>query len=394
MLLVRRIIFCDRLYRYNSYVINIVVHILFTWYLGMVDEVIELDKPWVVPSEFYSVVNEREKIVKCLVCERGCVLKPGEKGFCWNHVNVGGRLYSVGYGLLSAVESRPIEIKPLFHYYPNSTALTFSGYGCNFQCPWCQNYLLSSVPPSPDRALYIAPRELVREAVRRGDDGLCASFNEPTIHLEYLLDLAEEARGYNLYYTMVTNGYMTRNSIKRLVEEGVDGYSIDLKGCPEMYRSILGADPLVVLRNARYIVDNGGHVEIVFLIVTGANDSRECIEWVIEKHYEVLGEDIPLHINRYYPAHKYREPPTSMDKLFMAYKIAKEIGINYVYIGNIGDESYQDTVCPKCNKVVVRRRGYRVVEWLLDSGNRCPRCGFKIPFKGRYIPGKQLPLII
>ncbi len=353
---------------------------------------IELDKPWVVPSEFYRVVDEASKTIQCIVCERKCILKPGDRGYCMNHVNIDGRLYSIGYGLLSAIESRPIEIKPLFHYYPNSTALTFSGFGCNFYCPWCQNYLLSTKPPSHENGVYVSPRDLVYEAIRRGDEGLCASFNEPVIHLEYLLDVAEEARKHNLYFTLVTNGYMSKNSVKRLVEAGVDGYSIDLKGCPSFYEKYLHADPYVVLRNAKYIIDNGGFVEIVFLIITNANDSIDCIEWVIGKHYDILGEDVPLHINRYYPAYKYTEPPTSLDTLFKAYKIAKETGLNYVYIGNIANEEYQDTICPKCGKKLVVRRGYRVVEWNLDSHNRCPMCGTKIPIRGSYIASKGLPL--
>ncbi len=350
------------------------------------------ERPWIRESSFYEVVDREKKIIRCNICERKCFLKPGATGVCWNHKNVDGKLYNIGYGLLSAVESRPIEIKPLFHYWPNSTALTFSGYGCNFRCPWCQNYLLSQRKPSSDKAIYLEPRDLVKEAIYRGDDGFSASFNEPTIHMEYLLDVAYEARGKGLYFMMVTNGYMTIYSLKKLLEAGVDGYSMDLKGCPRMYRKYLGADPYIVLRNAKYIIDSGGHVEIVFLIVTGANDDEECIEWVIEKHREYLGEDTPLHINRYYPAYKYSREPTSIDKLLYAYKLARKIGLNYVYIGNIYDEKYQDTYCPRCGKLLIKRRGYRVIEWNLTSDNKCPRCGYKIPIRGKYMPGKKLPL--
>ncbi len=352
-----------------------------------------IQPPWYIRSPYYEVIDREKGVIRCCICERRCYLKQGMKGVCWNHMNIDGELYNIAYGLLSAVESRPVEIKPLFHYYPNSTALTFSGYGCNYRCPWCQNYLLSQVPPSPDRAFYMSPRELVREALRRGDDGLCASFNEPTIHFEYLIDLGEYASRHGFYLMMVTNGYMTIGSLEKLVEAGYTGFSIDIKGCPETYRRFLGADPLIVFRNARRLLDLGVHVEMVFLVVTGANDTRECMEWVIGKHVDILGPDIPLHINRYYPANRYHEPATSLKKLFEAYSIARENNIEYVYVGNIGDERYQDTYCPRCGKKLVERRGYRVTYWGLD-GDKCPRCGYRIRLYGEYVPNKPTPLFM
>ncbi|WFO75184.1 AmmeMemoRadiSam system radical SAM enzyme [Desulfurococcaceae archaeon MEX13E-LK6-19] len=348
-----------------------------------------MEPPWYRVSRFYEKVGEDR--VKCLVCSRGCVLGEGAKGFCGNRVNKDGRLYCVSYGLLSAVESRPIEIKPLFHYWPNSTSLTFSGWGCNFKCPWCQNYFLSMADPRPEHSIYLSPKSLVLEAIKRGDEGVCASFNEPVVHAEYVIDVAKIAREYGLYTVIVTNGYMTKRVLEEMLEAGIDGYSMDIKCCPETCRRILGIDPYVVLSNAKYIIDNGGHVEMVYLIVTGANDSDECIDWIIDNHLKYLGENVPLHINRYYPAYKYNKPPTPLDTLFKAYNKAREAGIKYVYLGNISDEKYQDTYCPKCGKLLVKRRRYRVVEWKLTRDNRCPRCGEKIPVKGEYVPGKSLP---
>ncbi|MCS7128430.1 MAG: AmmeMemoRadiSam system radical SAM enzyme [Sulfolobales archaeon] len=347
----------------------------------------QVKQPWMRESRFYKAMEE--KTVQCTICERKCILKPGWRGVCWNHMNIDGRLYNNAYGLLSALESRPIEIKPLFHYHPNSTALTFSGYGCNYRCPWCQNHFLSQVPPLPEASIYIEPKDLVKEAMYRGDEGLSASFNEPTIHFEYILDVASEARRRNLYFNLVTNGYMSLSAIDELTSLNIDGYSIDIKGCPESYRNFLGANPLIVFRNAKYIVERGGHVEMVFLIVTGANDSPECIKWVLKQHADTLGPDVPIHINRYYPAHKYSKPPTRIDVLINAYNLAKEMGINYVYVGNIPSEEYQDTKCPKCGKVVIVRRSYRVTLWNLTSDGRCPKCSHKIPIVGKYYPSKR-----
>ena len=333
--------------------------------------------------------------VLCGVCERRCLIGPGEKGYCGNRVNIGGELYNIGYGVLSAVESRPIEIKPLFHFWPNSTALTFSGWSCNFHCPWCQNFTLSFNTPLTNEQYYVPPEKLVEKAIRNGDEGLCASFNEPTIHLEYLVDAFREAKKHGLYNTIVSNGYMTLDALKELREAGLDGLNFDIKGCRETYKKFIGAlDPMVVFRNARVALDLGIHVEMVFLVVTGANDYSECYEWVLEKHIEILGYDVPLHINRYYPSWKYHEPPTSLKTLFEIYEKAKEYGIRYVYVGNIGDPKYETTYCPRCGKPLIARSGYRVIYYKLTKNGRCPYCGFKINIVGKYIPNKGLSFII
>ncbi len=325
------------------------------------------------------------RLVRCWVCERRCTLAEGMRGFCRNRVCSGGRLYVETYGLLSAVESRPIEIKPLFHYWPGSTSLTFSGWGCNYRCPWCQNHHLSWSEPDPGASIYLEPRELVELAAKLGDEGICASFNEPGIHFEYVVDASAEARRRGLYSTVVTNGYFSERALRELVEAGVDGFSIDIKGCPRTYRRFLGADPEYVLRNARRALDMGAHVEMVYLVVTGANDDEECMEWVVGKHVDLLGPEVPLHINRYHPANRYHEPPTELGKLLRAYRIARREGVEYVYIGNVAFEEYQDTRCPRCGKVLIKRRGYTVTYYGLDSGNRCPRCGHRVPIRGRYV---------
>lgn len=330
--------------------------------------------------------------VQCLVCERRCPIAPGARGACGNYVNAGGELRHLGYGRLSAIESRPIEIKPLFHYWPNSTALTFSGWSCNFYCPWCQNHILSFRHPRPEDPV-VEPATLVREALRSGDEGLCASFNEPATLFDYLVDVFELAKKNGLYGSIVTNGYFTPKAIDVLVEAGVDGWSIDIKGCPKLREKkiLVPINHEYVFRNARRVLDSGGHVEMVHLVVTRANDDPECFEWIIDKHIEYLGHSTPLHINRYYPAHRWREPPTPAWKLLEWRREALREGIEYVYIGNLGDPELETTRCPRCGKVLIRREGYRVTYFALDCSNgkcRCPRCGYPINIRGRYIPGK------
>lgn len=329
-------------------------------------------------------------VVECGVCERRCKVKPGRAGVCGNYVNVDGTLYHFGYGRLSAVESRPIEIKPLFHYWPNSTALTFSNWGCNFYCPWCQNNHLSFRRPRSEDPV-VPPEELVRLAGEWGDEGFSASFNEPTTNFDYVADLAEVAVKRGFYFMMVTNGYLTRRALRLLLELGVDGWSVDVKGCPGM-RVLGGVDHAKVFGNAREVLDSGGHVEMVYLVVTGANDWEECIDWVLGRHLDVLGPDVPLHINRYYPAHAWREPPTSLEKLLELRRKALEMGLRYVYVGNVHSPELESTYCPNCGRLLVRREGYRVTYFGLTAEEgkyKCPHCGVEVPVRGRYIPGKS-----
>ncbi|MEM3960218.1 MAG: radical SAM protein [Ignisphaera sp.] len=329
--------------------------------------------------------------IVCMVCERRCSIPVGRTGICGSYKNDGGTLIHVGYGRISAVESRPIEIKPLFHYWPNSTALTFSTWGCNFYCPWCQNHHLSFRLPKEDDE-FIPLEKLLEMAIRFGDEGFSASFNEPTVNFDYLIDLADLARKSNMYFMIVTNGYQTLDAVEKLVGAGVDGWSIDIKGCPKMRRALQSIDHSIVYRNARAVLDLGGHVEMVYLVVTNTNDFDECIDWIIDMHISRLGEKTPLHINRYYPAHKWNEPPTPKEKLLSVAEEARRSGIEFIYIGNVGDPELESTKCPRCGKTLIYRRWYRVWEWHLDRDDgkyKCPRCGYEIPIKGLYIPWKK-----
>lgn len=323
----------------------------------------------------------------CRACMRFCRIREGGSGICGNYVNLDGEVVNVGYGVLSSIESRPIEIKPFYHYWPGSTALTFSNYGCNFYCPWCQNYHISfKRPPIGERRF--DPAEIVQMAASLGDEGLCASFNEPATQVDFIIDVFSASKKRGLYSTVVTNGYFSREALVSLVEAGCDGFSIDVKGCPKAHeRYLRGIDPELILRNAKLLIDLNAHVEIVYLIVTGFNDDEDCISWLIDRHLDMLGEDVPLHLNRYYPAHRYRLPATRIDKLLRAREMARREGIKFVYVGNIDAPTLESTYCPNCGKLLIGRRNYRVFHFSLGDG-KCIRCGHPIPIRGRYIKKK------
>jgi len=331
--------------------------------------------------------------VRCGLCERRCTIPPDMKGYCKTRINLDGKLYTLVYGDLSALESRPIEIKPFFHYWPGSTALTFSTWSCNFSCVWCQNFHLSTTEPNPKSTVFHSPEKIVKMALRFGDEGLCASFQEPTLLTEWALDLFRLGKAEGLYCCYVSNGYMTLEALKLLKEAGMDGLKIDLKGDAETYRRYCGGtDVEKVWRNTREAKKMGFHVEIVNLVVTGVNDSEECLEWIIERHLKEVGPETPLHFTRYFPAYKFSNPPTKIEVLEKAYEMAKKAGVLYPYLGNVVGHPYENTYCPKCGTVLIKRYGYFVVDYKITEEKKCPKCGFEIPIIGRYVKSRAFHL--
>ncbi|MCX8169642.1 MAG: radical SAM protein [Candidatus Methanomethyliaceae archaeon] len=330
-------------------------------------------------SKFYERINEK---VRCKLCEHRCIINNEEFGLCKTRKNIDGRLYTIVYGILSAIESRPIEIKPFFHYWPGSTALTFSTWSCNFKCPWCQNWTISKFFGS---FKYYSPEEIVEMAIRNKDEGLCSSFQEPTLLTDWNIDLFKIGRMYGLYCCYVSNGYMTLEVLKELCEAGMDGLKIDIKGDREVYEKYCnGIDYEKIWRNVREAKRMGYHVELVNLIITNLNDDEECIREIIERGLKEADPNTPIHFTRYFPAYEFHAPPTDVKKLEFAYEIARKMGFLYPYIGNVPGHKYENTYCPNCQEPLIKRYNYRVLSYRIER-NRCPKCGFEINIRGNYI---------
>jgi pyruvate formate lyase activating enzyme len=346
------------------------------------------------PTDVYPTIREAlfyEKLsdsrVRCTLCERRCEIAEGSKGFCKTRENRSGRLYTLVYGDIAAVESRPIEIKPFFHYWPGSTTLTFSTYSCNLDCVWCQNFHLSKSEPKPAKAIYFPPENVVEMAVRSGDTGLCASFQEPTLLTEWAIQLFELGIDSGVKYCCyVSNGYMTLEALRTLSEAGMDGLKIDIKGDNETYANFCGGgDAEKVWRKAADAKELGLHVEIVNLVVTGVNDDEEDLRWIVENHLKYAGNDTPLHFTRYFPAYRFKNPPTKVETLEKAYEMARKAGVLYPYVGNVSGHKYESTYCPNCGERLVRRHGPYMLRYGITEDNRCPGCGTQIPITGHYV---------
>ena len=342
----------------------------------------ELERPTIRQALLFEELSNKR--VQCSLCERRCKIEPDALGFCKTRKNIKGKLYTLVYGDISSISANPIEKKPFYHFWPGSVALTIGTLGCNLTCPWCQNWHISKSPPNPKLANYINPEEFVAQTLREHCQGASISFNEPTVMFEYSLDVFKLVRAQGLYNTFVTNGYMTLEALRMLHDAGLDAMCIDVKGDAAAVRKYCGADVEVVWRNVREAKKFGIHVEVVNLIIPGVNDGEEQLRELAMHHLREAGKQTPLHFTAYYPAYKFDAPPTPLRTLEQAHDIARSEGIEFVYLGNVPGHQYENTYCPNCGEMLIKRFGLELVKINL-KGNCCPRCGREIPIVGKIL---------
>ncbi len=226
--------------------------------------------------------------VRCEICERFCTIAVGKLGFCKTRMNIDGKLYTLEYGDISSISANPIEKKPFFHFFPGSKALTIGSYGCNFACPWCQNWEISKAIQTSERCNYIAPERFVQLVQQMGCQGTSISFHEPTLLLEYSLDVFELAKKAGYYNTYVTNGYMSSDALRLLIEHGLDAMNVDVKGCKDVVRNYCGADVEKVWRNIKEAKRKGVHIEITTLVIPEVNDDEACLSSIASRRTKPL----------------------------------------------------------------------------------------------------------
>ena len=341
-----------------------------------------------VESGLYERLNGG---VRCLVCNHKCVIQEGEKGICRTRINEGGRLYSTVYGIVMKEAIQAIEKMPLFHFRPNSATYSIGGYGCNFDCPWCQqwgaitDFLLSIVNPEKRATGDATPQSVVQRASEIGVDSITYCYNEPSIWFEFVREAAKLAKEKGLRNVLVTNGYYSREALEEY-RGLIDAVNIDIKAFTEVfYREYLKASLPTTLEMARKAKRAGIHVELTMLIIPTLNDSideiRRFVAWVIDE----MGPETPVHFSRFFPKGAYSHlPPTPLPVLTQASEAARGAGLNYVYVQNVPGEC-MDTMCPVCRAKVIGRTDFRVTEWGLDEVGRCQHCGTRIPVVGAYV---------
>jgi len=320
-----------------------------------------------------------EGTVRCHVCPRLCRVAPGKSGVCRARVNRDGVLYAITYGRVCSVAADPIEKKPLYHFFPGTKVLSLGSVGCNFACRHCQNWQIAHADPSEaTRDLRDLPvRNLAVLAANNACQGVAWTYNEPTIWFEYILDGAQAAHKHGLYTVMVTNGYITEDALAMLAPH-IDAYRVDVKGFSNaQYKELCRIpDMRPVLESAeRAKAAYGCHVEIVTNVIPTFNDDdttlRGIATWIVER----LGPETPWHVTRFMPYLEFSHlPPTPLSSLERAITIGHDAGLQFVYIGNVPRHDGENTICPRCRRLLVRRTGYAVEDVAL-RGTFCAMCG-------------------
>jgi pyruvate formate lyase activating enzyme len=317
--------------------------------------------------------------VQCHLCCHNCLIKKGQRGICAVRENREGVLYSLVYGKVISMNIDPIEKKPLFHFLPGSTSFSIATVGCNFRCKHCQNYEISQFPRErrfeiPGRDM--TPAQIVDAAVQHGCESISYTYTEPTIFFELAYDCARLAHQRGIKNVFVSNGY-TGTEAARIIAPYLDANNIDLKGSDTFYREICGARLQPVRDTIRLMKEQGVWVEVTTLIIPGHNDSEADLT-DIAAFIASVDPGIPWHVSQFHPTYKLRDKPiTPVSTLRRARETGFAAGLKYVYEGNVPGEGGENTYCPSCKKLLLKRFGYRILENHLSEG-KCPDCSTTI----------------
>ena len=315
---------------------------------------------------------------KCMLCPHNCKVLESKKGLCGVRVNKKGVIGTLNYNNPSSLNIDPIEKKPLYHFNPGKPVFSIGGYGCNFFCSWCQNSSISKefeIFNDIDDEKF-NPRNIVLMTKENGCDMIAYTYNEPTVFYEYMIDIAKLAKKEGIKNVIVSNGYINKKPLKKLCKY-IDAANIDLKFFNEKNHLRYTSGKLSdVLDTLKILKKEKVHVEITNLIIPSINDDMIDFEKMCAWIKKELGKNTPLHISRFYPHYKMKDLiPTPVETMNNARNIACKY-LDFVYVGNLGVEN--DTICPKCKKVVILRRGYEVFDKTIKS--KCFSCKTKILF--------------
>jgi pyruvate formate lyase activating enzyme len=327
---------------------------------------------------FYDRIDDDN--VRCGLCRFRCGIADGKRGICGVRENRRGTLFSLVYGKAVAENVDPIEKKPLFHFYPGSRTFSVATVGCNFRCRHCQNYSISqaSWKGGSIGGHDLSPEEIVEKAITAGCASISYTYTEPTIFFEYAYDTAQLARQAGLKNVFVTNGYITPEALTRIAPV-LDAANIDLKGFSEkFYREVVHAELGQVLETIVDYKRHGIWTEITTLIIPNHNDSDVELQGLARFIAEKVGVDTPWHVSQFYPTYLLTDQPrTPAATLRRARRIGLEAGLRYVYEGNVPGEGGENTCCPNCGELLIRRHGFSIREDRVHAG-RCPFCSAEI----------------
>jgi pyruvate formate lyase activating enzyme len=318
------------------------------------------------------------KGIKCKLCPQNCTIEDGKLGDCRTRLAKGDKLYSIAYGNPCAVHIDPIEKKPLYHFLPTSLSYSIATAGCNLACLNCQNWTISQTSPFETRNYELMPEKVVEEAIKYKSKSIAYTYSEPIVFYEYVYDTAKLARLQGIKNVFISAGYIHEEPLRNLCKY-IDSANIDLKSLKNETYEMLNAGTLdPVLRTLKIMKEEGVWLEITNLVVPSWTDDMDMIKemcgWLVKNGFQ----DTPLHFSRFHPDYKLTNlPPTPVETLNEARKIALAEGLNFVYVGNVPGSEGQNTHCPNCKKTVVERNGFKITSQYLKNGN-CLYCGSRV----------------
>jgi len=318
--------------------------------------------------------------VVCHLCAHRCTIHDGKRGICGVRLNQSGTLYSLVYDKVVSTHVDPVEKKPFYHILPASISFSIATVGCNFHCFHCQNHNISQIPrehPGMIPGSQVTPDEIVSAAIRNNCDSIAYTYTEPTIFFELAYDTAKIAHAKGLKNLFVTNGYMAQEALK-MIQPYLDGANVDLKGFDDAkYRKVCGAKVEPVKETIARMREMDIWVEVTTLIIPTHNDSDTELQQIATWIHSV-DPGIPWHLSAFYPQYRTTHlPPTSTSTIFRAVEFGKEVGLRYVYSGNIQGGDFENSWCYHCGKRLIQRSGYYIRENLIVDG-KCPDCGTAI----------------
>jgi pyruvate formate lyase activating enzyme len=334
------------------------------------------DLPAQEASWYRKLAEDR---VECQLCPRACQVANLERGGCGVRENRNGTYYTLVHSLACSVHLDPIEKKPFFHVLPGREALSFATAGCNVECKFCQNWEISQFRPEQVRAQFLPPDTLAQAARKAGAPLVSATYSEPVVFWEYVRDTALACRRIGVRSAVVTNGFIQDKPLRQVLPL-LTAVKVDLKSFRDaFYKDIVRGELKPVLQTIETIKKQGVWLELVVLLVPTLNDSpgeiRDLARWV----KGTLGAEVPVHLTRFHPTYRLTNlPPTPVSTLEQSWEIARAEGLQFAYLGNVPGHPGENTHCPGCDKVVIRRVGFQVVENRMRK-DRCPDCQRLLP---------------
>jgi len=350
------------------------------------------------PTHYWTLLDDGR--IRCDVCPRLCSLHEGQRGFCFVRARENNAIVLTTWGRSSGFCIDPIEKKPLNHFLPGSSVLSFGTAGCNLGCQFCQNWDISKSREMDTLASLATPETIAETAKRLGCESIAFTYNDPTIFMEYAIDVADACRLEGISTVAVTAGYMCPDPRAEFYRH-IDAANVDLKGFTESFYSKICAGHLdAVLDTLLYIkTQTKVWLEITTLLIPGENDSPNEIDGMTHWIADNLGPDVPLHFSAFHPDFKMLDKmPTPLSTVRRAREIAMNNGLRYVYTGNVTDPKGSITICANCKRGIIARNWYEITEWHLSEEGNCQFCGSAVPGVFHPVPGtwgnRRLPVSI